>query len=40
MKIGDRVGVKWIAYACGNCCMLLPLRFSVFFSVSSVYVSF
>jgi propanol-preferring alcohol dehydrogenase len=24
-KIGDRVGIKWVASACGNCGMFLPI---------------
>lgn len=26
IKIGDRVGVKWVASACGNCGEILPQR--------------
>lgn len=29
VKVGDRVGIKWISGACGSCRMFLPFDLSV-----------
>ena len=26
LKIGDRVGIKWMASVCGNCRMIAPIK--------------